>query len=287
MVNNTPEVQPSAEVLRWISRQCGSADTLERLETTVTSGAVNDAFLRSNDWLLFRAELKALYEAYDHVVVRGLPADGTSLIFTVMAIAPYFRTYRGGRIVKHFRMSPWTNDLSHTASDGHFHTDLNTADRPPDVTAMQCLKPDPAGDGHGNLRVARLSDLLAQLRNARDELALSYLEETEVEMASDVDTGIWRGPIVRDNTIRYHPVTIRTAAARNRMRCDVDEGILSRVQDAALAVSRDITLRAGDALIVSNRKALHYRSACTVRFLQFPRAYESREVYVLHASEAH
>jgi hypothetical protein len=287
MLRHTPEVRPSAEVLNWIAEQSGSSNALEQLEMAVTSGTMADAFLRSPDWLTLRSQLRDLYRAYDHVVVRGLPANGASLILAVLALAPVFRTYRGGRVVKHFRMSPWTSDLSHTAKEGHFHTDLNTAERPPDLTAMQCLKPDPAGESYGNLRVARLHDLLAELRKSNDEVTLSYLHESDVDMASDIDTGIWRGRIVADGTIRYHPETIRAAACRMGRGCAAGEVVFSRIQEAALVVSRDIMLAPGDVLMVSNTKALHYRGPCTVKFLEFPRQFESREVYVLHASEAH
>jgi hypothetical protein len=50
-----------------------------------------------------------------------------------------------------------------------------------------------------------------------------------------------------------------------------------------VSVSCPIDLGPGDILFVSNRRALHQRGACTVRFRSFPRDFESRSVAVMHA----
>jgi hypothetical protein len=41
----------------------------------------------------------------------------------------------------------------------------------------------------------------------------------------------------------------------------------------------------GDAVLVSNRTALHYRGACSVRFTKFPNEFDARSVLVLHLKE--
>jgi hypothetical protein len=75
---------------------------------------------------------------------------------------------------------------------------------------------------------------------------------------------------------------LRAAEARGVLvRADL-EGHLARIHEAALAVSTPIELGSGDALFVSNVRALHYRSACTVRYHEFPRRFDAREIHVLH-----
>jgi len=248
-----------------------------------------EPFLDMPAWRDFRKSITRNFEAHDHVVIRGLSAEGggAGLMWATLPLASRFRTYRGHNVVKHFRMSPWTRDLSHTTRDGDFHTDLNTAAAPPEITAMQCLRPDPGGPGNGVSRVARYTDLVAKLRDLRDDEALSFLHDQEVEMVSDLDAHAWRGRIASENRIRFHPDTIRSAFRRYGNGLESVEPLLKRLHQAAMTSSAEINLGAGDVLIVSNHRALHYRGECSVRFTKFPREFETREVYVLHAFSAH
>jgi hypothetical protein len=54
------------------------------------------------------------------------------------------------------------------------------------------------------------------------------------------------------------------------------------VHRAALAVSVPFWLDAGDVLLVSNHRALHYRGECSVVFTNFPLEFLSRSIHVLH-----
>lgn len=225
-----------------------------------------------------------LWQEYDHVIIRGVPAagDGASLFHIAMLLCRRFKSYRGDKVVKHFRMSPWTTDLSHTLQEGHFHTDINTASEPPLVTAIQCRIPDPGAPRFGEVRVARLPDLLAALDRAGESRALAFLQETEVTMVNDSSPGGWTGRIVAGNRIRFHPETLRAAQRRYGSLPNDLEDCLQVIKEAALAVSAPIQLGAGDTLLVSNTRALHYRGACSVIYRSFPRDYVSREIYVLH-----
>ncbi len=208
--------------------------------------------------------------------------EGASLLLLALVLGQRFKTYRGGKIVKHFRMSPWTTDLSHTLQEGHFHTDINTAPEPPKITVLQCRVPDPGEPQYGENRVVRLADLMRALRGANEVRALAFLLDTDVTMVNDSSPIAWTGRIVRDDVIRFHPETLRAAQRRYGNQASDLEDVLDVIKAAALSVSTPIHLGAGDALLVSNTRALHYRGACSVIYQSFPRDFTSREVYVLH-----
>lgn len=124
-----------------------------------------------------------------------------------------FKPYRSEKIVKHFKMSPWTTELSQTLRDGDFHTDLNTSADPPRVTLIHCREPDPT-PGHGALRVARVSELLTELRQRGAEDALMFLLSDTVEMVDERADGAWSGVMASESSIRFHPATLRAAKRR-------------------------------------------------------------------------
>jgi len=262
--------------------------------TSVEAAVVDsDALQETLDDLLgttgIGAQAAALWATHDHFVVRDVPPsdDGVTALLLARAFFRTLKTYRGGRIVKHFKMSPWTTALSHTLAEGFFHTDLNTAERPPAATVMQCLEPDPDAPRHGQLRVVRLADLLDALQRRNATKGLRLLTKDHVSMVNDTSSGCWSGRITDGREIRFHPETLRAGQTRHGNNpADLDE-CLREIHEAAVSISSPIDLARGDQLFVSNLRALHYRSACTVRFRTFPRDFESRAVAVLHALSEH
>ena len=280
-----PEITANAEVCREIETLCQTEDALEGLEREVREGRIADcSFLRGAAWRSFTEGLLALWRASDYVIVRDLPvlAEGAPLLLASLWCSHRFRTYRDGKIVKTFRMSPWTTDLSHTIREGHFHTDLNTDPEPPAVTVIQCKTPDPGTPAYGVNRVARIGDVLAHLEAAGEHEVLQFLLETPVTMVNDHSPGSWTGRIVAEGRVRFHPETLRAAARRAGSNPEELERWLSAVHTAALAVSTPFWLEAGDALFVSNLRALHYRGECSVSFLKFPLEFQSRTIHVMH-----
>ncbi|WP_433934991.1 hypothetical protein AB3662_10205 [Sorangium cellulosum] len=279
-----PELIVEPTVANWIASCCARADALADLELAVLSGTIADGFLASTPWKALQERAIALWKAHDHLIVRGVPAagEGASLILLALVLCRRFKAYRSDKVVKHFRMSPWTTDLSHTLQEGHFHTDINTAPEPPLVTAIQCRLPDPGAPAYGEVRVARLPDLLYALHRSGASRTLAFLQDADVTMVNESSPGGWKGRIVSDERIRFHPETLRAAQRRyGDLPSDLEEH-LQAIKTAALAVSTAIQLDAGDALLVSNTRALHYRGACSVVYHSFPRRFTTREVYVLH-----
>lgn len=234
-----------------------------------------------------REAAKALWARYDYIVVRNVPpsVDGSTGLLLARAFFPDLKSYRHSRIVKQFRMSPWTTELSHTLADGHFHTDLNTAERPPAATIMQCLAPDPDAPRHGQLRVVSLKRLLEALQRIGDPRVLRFFTQDQVVMTNGKNSETWSGQITDGNAVRFHPETLRSAQRQHAANASDLEDCLATVHETALGVAHEIGLARGEVLMVSNRRALHQRGACTVRFRSFPRDFESRVVAVLHALE--
>lgn len=280
-----PELTVAPAIADWIAGRCAGADALVDLEGAIFSGAVEDDFMASEPWTAFQKQALALWKAHDHLVVRGLSSvknEGASLILVALVLSRRFKSYRGNKIVKHFRMSPWTTDLSHTLQEGHFHTDINTSSEPPLVTAIQCRLPDPGAPTYGDVRIVRLSDLLQALHRSGEARTLDFLQETDVTMVNESSPDAWTGRIVNEGIIRFHPETLRAAERRYSKQTGDLECHLRIIKEASLSVSTPIQLGAGDTLLVSNTRALHYRGVCSVTYQSFPRGYTSREVYVLH-----
>ena len=281
-----PVLDAPPELASAFESVCAAPDALEALEKSAREDDLAGLlFIASPAWESFCAGVRREFAARDHVLIRGLPVSdsGATLLPAARTIGSSFRTYRDDQIVKHFRMSPWTTELSHTTREGEFHTDLNTEESPPSVTAMQCLDPDPGAPRFGATRVSRLADLLAFLEESGDAEALGFLTREPVSMLNDHSTSGWSGLAVEGGTIRYHPETLRAAARRAGRPADELEDRIARVARAALAVSEPFFLGRGDVLLISNRRALHYRGECSVVFKRFPTEFASRSVFVLHA----
>jgi hypothetical protein len=275
------EVFVSPDLREALAKAACTPDALldaERL--SITGSAAPSSAL----WEEFADAVRSAYAVNDWVVVRGLPVDGdgVALLWALGVISRGLRVYRGDKVLKHFRMSPWTRALSHTLAAGEFHTDLNTAESPPATTGILCLEPDPGAPTYGAVRAARLPDLLEELRSRGHADCLRFLLETEVSMVNDASPRAWTGRIVDGATLRFHPETIRAANVRRGAEREEFASELDRIQEAAMNVSVPISLDRGDALLVSNTRALHYRGACTVAFTRFPTEFESRRIGVAH-----
>lgn len=265
--------------------------TFPSIEDAELSGLVGDLAAplnRDQRWVAFSDLVRATIRHRGYIVVRGLEVDeGRSLLIVSAAVGGAFDTYGGRRIVKRFRMSPWTNDLSHTTRAGDFHTDGNVSSAPPVATAMQCEREDPGAPEYAEQRVAYLPDLLQRLASGAPEdlEALAFVTEAEAAMAHERSSEVWKGQLVQNGAIRYHPHSLRVASRR------LDEGLLTvesaigAIHRAATDVSLPFHTGPGDTVIVSNRTALHYRGACSVRFTRFPTEFDSRSLLVLHLRE--
>lgn len=269
----TPEWILDAELRQLLDAPSAS---LEEEESRALAGRLD--VLPTPEVEVARASLAR----WDHLVIRNLGVDGRALLRVARAFGGEFKPYGGTKVVKRFRMSPWTRALSHTTRGGHFHTDVNTAPTPPSLTLIQCVAPDPGAPAFGRLFVTRLTDLLAELRRRSDHRTLAFLTDEDVTMVNDTSQHSWRGRIVQGATIRFHPVTVRDGQQRCQDNPADMEDRLAAVHEASLAVAHHVDLSQGDALVVSNTRAMHRRGPCTVRFLDAPTKYETREVHVLH-----
>ena len=282
----TPFLTVPSSLAAAVAETCAIRDAANFLEEMVVSNRIETLpVFQSEKWHHFRAKVWELFKDNDHVVLRGLPSaqEGTALLVAALTIGEALRTYRDGKVLKHFKMSPWTTELSHTTREGEFHTDLNTDLHPPAITAIQCLEPDPGSPNYGISRVARLRHLLDFVDRAEDKRTQRFLIEDTVTMLNDRTSSNWSGRIVEAGALRYHPETIRAAARRvGDSLQDIEQGIAG-VERAAMSVSTGFVLKRGDILLLSNHRTLHYRGECSVVFRDYPTDFDSRCVSVLHA----
>lgn len=283
-----PEIEVGLGLKAAVDRLAAGFGSIEEAEMLALQSDIAAPLRADSAWLMFSDAVTSFIDQRGYAVVRGLEADdGRSLLILGTVFRGSFDTYKPGRIVKRFRMSPWTTELSHTTRAGDFHTDGNVSENPPLGTAMQCEREDPGAPEYAEQRVAFLPDLLARLRSGdeSDATALRFLTEEEIAMTHERASTVWRGRLVQNGNIRYHPHTLRTADARlNVARPDLDS-IIATIHRAARDASVPFHTAPGDTVLVSNRTALHYRGACSVRFIRFPTEFESRSLYVLHVKE--
>ena len=283
-----PEIEVDRGLKEAVDRLSASFGTVDEAEMLALQSDIAAPLRADPGWLPFCGAVTSLIDRRGYVVVRGLrPDDGRSLLILATVFHGSFDTYKPGKIVKRFRMSPWTTELSHTTRAGDFHTDGNVSTHPPLGTAMQCEREDPGAPEYAEQRVAFLPDLLARLRSGEqnDGAALRFLTDEEIAMTHERAAAVWRGTLVQNGSIRYHPHSLRVADSRlNVARPDL-ESIIATVHRAAMDVSVPFHTAPGDTVLVSNRTALHYRGACSVRFTRFPAEFESRSLYVLHVKE--
>lgn len=286
----TPELAINGKLAESIGGVCARLDAISFLEQEAVSGTLDGSLLPRLLWQPFQERVRELWRTHDHLVIRGLPPEtaGPALLLVSLSLSNRFKTYRANKVVRHFRMSPWTTELSHTLKEGHFHTDINASPEPPCITGIQCKSPDPGAPKFGELRVARLSRMLQFLQQHGRSDLLTFIQEADVSMANDRSPDCWTGKIVENGRIRFHPETIRSARRRYPARFgEQTEAYLAELHELALTVSTPIQLGAADVLLVSNLRALHYRGACSVVFHQFPHVFTSREVLVLHTLDEH
>ena len=273
-------------VVAAAAEACAVRDAVSYLEEMVLTEQIETLPLFLTEyWLRFRTEVRQLFDKHDYVAIHGFPSeqDGAALLLAALTIGESMRIYRDGKVSKHFTVSPWTTELSHTTRAGEFHTDLNTEPCPPAITAIQCLEPDPGSPQYGITRVARLTHLLDFVRLDDNKSTQRFLREGTVTMLNDRSSSSRTGRIVEAGIIRYHPETIRAARRRSTDSLkDLEQGIAG-VERAAMSVSRPFALGRGDILLISNHRTLHCRGECSVVFKDFPMHFNSRRVSVLHA----
>src|SRR5207237_6210567 len=221
----TRRVLPEIEVDRGLEAAMatvgGAFASIEEAETVALRGDIAAPLTNLAYWQTFSKAADSLIERHGYVVIRGLQADeGRSLLILGTIFRAAFDAYKPGKIVKRFRMSPWTSELSHTTRAGDFHTDGNVSPHPPVGTAIQCEQEDPGAPEFAEQRVVCLTDLLARLGSGdrADVEALRFLTDTEVVMGHERSPTVWRGRPVNNGTIRYHPHRLRMADARLQTR---------------------------------------------------------------------
>jgi hypothetical protein len=283
-----PVLSAPSKVATAFASICSESDALQTLEELARTDSLETLpFIESSDWQDFSHTVRTAFSTKDQLLIKGLPAstNGATLLLAAQTVASVFRTYRGGQIIKHFKMSPWTTELSHTTREGEFHTDLNTESCPPAITAMQCLDPDPGAPEYGISRVARLVDLLAFLEQSKNNETLDFLTNKPVTMLNDHSSSSWSGCVVDGQMIRYHPETLRAAARREGHSDGILEDRIAAVAKAAFAVSQPLNMDRGDILLLSNHRTLHFRGECSVVLKSYPTEFVSRSVFILHATE--
>jgi hypothetical protein len=280
-----PETTIHASLKRDIDTLTAAYASVEDAERVALTTGLLGPLGGTQRWREFSNLVRSTILRRGYIVVRGLdPDDGRSLLVVGAAFGAAFDTYGGRRIVKRFRMSPWTNELSHTIRAGDFHTDGSVAAVPPVGTAMQCEIEDPGAPAYAEQRVAFLPDLIERLRcgGSDDIAAVAFLTDVDAAMAHERSSAVWRGRLVQDGAIRYHPHSLRVAGKRLQEASPLLESAITTIHRAALDVSVPFHTGPGDTVIVSNKTALHYRGDCSVRFTRFPTEFDSRSLFVLH-----
>lgn len=283
-----PEAAVDPLLRQRIDALASTFASIDEAESAALTSDIVAPLKQDQRWVQFCGAVASSVRDRGYIVLRGLAADeGKSLLIVSRALGTTFGTYGAGRIVKRFRMSPWAGGLSHTLKAGDFHTDGNVSREPPAGTAIQCEIEDPGAPEYAEQRVAYLPDILERLASGSpdDTAALDLLTKEDACLASETSHGVWRGRLVRDGVIRYHPESLRLATKRLSQETPQLESAIAAIHRASMDVSVPFHTSPGDTVLVSNRFALHYRGECSVRFTKFPTEFEARSILVLHMKD--
>src|SRR4051794_7810311 len=115
----TGTVLPEIEVGRGLKAAVGglaaSFGSIDDAERLALQSDIAEPLRADSAWRMFCDAGTSFIDQRGYIVVRGLePDDGRSLLILGTVFRGSFDTYKPGKIVKRFRMSPWTTELSHT-----------------------------------------------------------------------------------------------------------------------------------------------------------------------------
>src|ERR1700681_2809151 len=121
-VQSIPDTTIDLSLEREIDGLAAAFASVEDAEVAALSEDIGAPLRGDWRWITFCEFVTTTIHRCGYIVVRGLEADeGRSLLIVSTALGTAFDTYGPRRIVKRFRMSPWTNELSHTTRAGDFH----------------------------------------------------------------------------------------------------------------------------------------------------------------------
>jgi hypothetical protein len=215
-------------------------------------------------------------------VIRGFGTDVERLKMDLDAISgsKLFFSKHLGDVAHHFRVMPFSNNLSEQAACGGYHTDFMFQSQPPEFIALLCIKSDPKYPLYGRNQIVHYDAFVQKMSSIYGVSELDLLE-LKVKYVfpnhPDIELQILQKYGDR-NIFRLHTSLMGEASMQKFLN-----GIpLKHAIEAVCGdVSQDIVLDKGDMLIVSNHIALHRRSECTLAFSSDGNLFESREMVTI------
>jgi len=221
---------------------------------------------------LLRAVLDAATTAVRHsgaVLVEGFPPEGVALVVFASTLGEVNPTYNGpapGRLVHELiAAAPYRRDAD------PLHTDSVFIDRQHAYIGLVCVQPSPTSDGQTVLM--RAVDIASALDGQGNHLRL--LQDTCYPFAEPPPKERGAGPPVvhfgsimhvadEDATVRFRPTRVRAGLRLKPQALDIDHLAALHAFEAILRLphlTTVILLRAGDLLLLDNRRILHGRTA--------------------------
>ncbi|MEU8540372.1 TauD/TfdA family dioxygenase [Streptomyces sp. NPDC048717] len=200
------------------------------------------------------------------VVFEGFPLDASALVVTAAAFGEVDPSYNG----------PNPDSLVHDVVDSEarpyrdpdpFHTDSPLLPRPHAYLGLLCVRPSPAGDGQTVLVSA--ADVAAEIADRSHLRALQdpcYPFAVPRESGSD-GPSVTTHPILtvsgEGTAVRYCPVRVPAGLEQAGHSLDDEHVSALRAFERALEaqhLSAVFPLRAGELLVLDNRRLLHGRT---------------------------
>jgi len=211
----------------------------------------------------------ALNRAPWFTVVHGLPADqGATLLVALSAtlgelVEPYRQKW--SRVVRH--ITPSTDKLvsGHVLNE-FLHTDGTDWPEPNDYTCLFCVRQDQRGEGRS--RLLDLTSLMEGLTRSTDPGLAARMMDRAVpwRVAGELGGGVHWAPVLRSHPTEIRWLRYTVALTLGQGLAELDAELAEDLARFELAVEGlqtviDLTLRAGDLMVVGNRLCLHARTA--------------------------
>lgn len=214
-------------------------------------------------------EIRRGYREFGAVVVSGLPTGAAAPLSTGLGAGVLEFKPEYGLIPKLLTITTDEMAQYQAAAPGLFelHDDFAFAATPPDTTFILCIQPDPQYPVFGLSYLLDSARLIPALKAQRPHL-LDFALNTPVTFTSDhsLQKTAYTGHLIEPDPdgggyeLRYRrrflsPEFVQAHAA-----------LLSEYEDFTQSLAMEFVLDRGDLLIFNNRRFLHGRGPCTLKY---------------------
>ncbi|MBL4898945.1 MAG: TauD/TfdA family dioxygenase [Colwellia sp.] len=164
-----------------------------------------------------------------------------------------------------FKILPFSDNFSEQVENGKFHTDFMFQDQSPSYIALLCLHPDPHFPLMGRNQIVKVIDLYKALNTV---FSINVKDLLSIELPFTIsDKTYWKPLFYKDSNMNVCMKLHLSLLDKKKCSFMVNGFPFHAILDSLCnQLAKNIVLDKGDALIISNKIALHKRTECSIQF---------------------